>query len=51
MGNTHPTTLAIEHRDEIVQIAARQGARRVRVFGSIARREAGEESDIDLLDA
>ena len=49
MGNTHPTTLAIEHRDEIVQIAARQGASRVRVFGSIARREAGEESDIDLL--
>ena len=36
-------------RDEILQIAARHGARNVRVFGSVARGEADEASDIDLL--
>jgi hypothetical protein len=37
------------HRNEVLAIAARHGARNVRVFGSVARREAGEQSDIDLL--
>lgn len=37
------------HRDEVLAIAARHGARNVRVFGSVARREADERSDIDLL--
>ena len=36
-------------REEILSIAARHGARNVRVFGSVARGEAGENSDIDLL--
>lgn len=36
-------------REEILQIAARHGASDVRVFGSIARGEAGPESDVDLL--
>ncbi len=36
-------------RADILRIAARHGARNVRVFGSTARREAGPESDIDLL--
>jgi len=36
-------------RDEILRIAAKHGARNVRVFGSIVRGEADEESDIDLL--
>lgn len=36
-------------RRAIADIAARHGARSVRVFGSIARGEAGPESDIDLL--
>ena len=36
-------------RDEILRIAARHGARNVRVFGSVARGEAEESSDIDLL--
>jgi len=36
-------------RLEILTIAARHGARNVRVFGSVARGEAGPESDIDLL--
>jgi predicted nucleotidyltransferase len=38
-----------EKREEILRIAAKHGARNVRVFGSVARREAGEESDIDIL--
>lgn len=36
-------------REEILSIAARHGARNVRVFGSVARGEASENSDIDLL--
>jgi uncharacterized protein len=36
-------------REEILRIAAGHGAHNVRVFGSVARGEAGEESDIDLL--
>lgn len=36
-------------REEILSIAARHGARNVRIFGSVARGEAGENSDIDLL--
>jgi hypothetical protein len=38
-----------EKREEILQIAARHGARNVRVFGSVARGEADERSDVDLL--
>jgi predicted nucleotidyltransferase len=36
-------------REDILRIAAKHGARNVRVFGSVARGEAGPESDIDLL--
>ena len=36
-------------RDEILRIAAQHGARNVRVFGSVARGEAGPESDVDFL--
>ncbi len=36
-------------REEIISIAAKHGARNVRIFGSAARGEADEESDIDLL--
>ncbi len=38
-----------EKREEILRIAAKHGARNVRVFGSVARGEADEASDIDLL--
>jgi uncharacterized protein len=38
-----------DKRDEILQIAASHGARDVRVFGSMARGEAGPDSDIDIL--
>ena len=37
------------HRDEILQIATRHGARHVRVFGSVARGEADAKSDVDFL--
>lgn len=36
-------------RDEILRIARAHGARNVRVFGSVARGEAAETSDIDFL--
>jgi hypothetical protein len=36
-------------RDEILRVAARHGAHHVRVFGSVVRGEAGEDSDVDFL--
>lgn len=36
-------------REDILYIAAKHGARNVRVFGSVARGEADEKSDIDFL--
>lgn len=38
-----------EHRDEILEIASRHGARNVRLFGSVARGDDDEHRDIDLL--
>ncbi len=38
-----------DKREEIRQIAARHGAHNLRVFGSVARGEADEHSDIDFL--
>lgn len=45
----HLDELLKEKREAILQVAARHGAQNVRVFGSAARGEAGEQSDIDLL--
>ncbi len=36
-------------RKDILRIASKYGARNVRIFGSLARGEAREDSDIDLL--
>ncbi len=36
-------------REDILRTAAKYGAYNVRVFGSVARGEADEKSDIDLL--
>lgn len=38
-----------QRRADILRIAASHGARDVRVFGSVARGEAGPGSDVDLL--
>ena len=37
------------HRREILALAERRGIRDVRVFGSMARGDADETSDVDLL--
>jgi uncharacterized protein len=42
-------TLRAERRAEILRLAARRGAHNLRVFGSVARGEANEKSDLDLL--
>lgn len=36
-------------RDEIIKVATMHGARNIRVFGSVARGEADEKSDVDFL--
>lgn len=38
-----------QYRDQILFLAKENGVRNVRVFGSMARNEAGPESDLDLL--
>jgi predicted nucleotidyltransferase len=41
--------LQTTRRDEILRVAAKRGARNVRVFGSVARGENDAHSDIDFL--
>ena len=36
-------------REDILRLAAQHGVRTVRVFGSVARGEAGLDSDVDFL--
>jgi predicted nucleotidyltransferase len=43
------TDLLRARRNGILQLAAQHGAHNVRVFGSVARGEAGPTSDVDLL--
>jgi len=38
-----------ERRDEISRVAARHGARTLRIFGSVARGDEGPGSDVDVL--
>jgi predicted nucleotidyltransferase len=38
-----------EQREKILQIAARHGARNVRLFGSTVRGDSRPDSDVDLL--
>jgi predicted nucleotidyltransferase len=38
-----------DHREKILELAARHGATDVRVFGSLGRGEGSESSDLDLL--
>jgi predicted nucleotidyltransferase len=41
--------IALLHREEILALATRYGASNVRLFGSLARGEGNETSDLDLL--
>jgi predicted nucleotidyltransferase len=41
--------LLAEKREEIIEIAQKHGAYNVRIFGSVARGEDDEKSDIDFL--
>lgn len=43
----HPLIEA--HREELLAIGRRRGVTRMRVFGSMARGDAGDASDVDLL--
>ena len=36
-------------REDILRIAAKHGVQRIRVFGSVARGDAGPHSDVDFL--
>jgi uncharacterized protein len=47
MGYT--SALLRERREEIFAAAARHGAHHIRLFGSVARGQAGESSDVDFL--
>ena len=50
MVQVAPTIDALQRRrDAILAAARRRHASRVRVFGSVARGEAGPSSDVDLL--
>ncbi|GIG26543.1 nucleotidyltransferase family protein [Cellulomonas denverensis] len=48
-GSSTLTWVLRDKREEIVRIAAANGASHVRVFGSVARGEDDEHSDIDFL--
>ncbi len=39
----------LKEREQILALAKKHGAREVRVFGSMARDDAGSGSDVDLL--
>jgi len=41
--------LLADKREEILRLAEKHGASNMRVFGSVARGEAAEDSDIDFL--
>ena len=46
---TPHSSALLAHRDEVLEAAKRCDLTNVRVFGSIARGDANEDSDIDLL--
>ncbi len=45
----YPKALIYSQRSAILRIARKNGARNVRIFGSVARNEADIDSDIDFL--
>jgi predicted nucleotidyltransferase len=54
MSIATPPSLALRelidaHRDELIAVMQRYGAKNPRLFGSVARGDATEDSDIDIL--
>ena len=49
MNETNLLAFVQSRRDDILRAAKKHGARNVRVFGSVARGQADQESDIDFL--
>jgi hypothetical protein len=49
MKQTTRSRILDEYRERILRLAHTHGAEDVQVFGSLARNEAGAESDLDLL--
>ena len=47
--NDHLPSLVESHRETILSIASKHGVKNLRVFGSFARGEAKNDSDLDLL--
>jgi uncharacterized protein len=47
--NKDITELLTAKRDDILRIAAKHGARNLRIFGSVARGETRPDSDVDFL--
>ncbi len=39
----------LQHRQQIIVLAAKRGIHNVRLFGSMSRGESSENSDVDLL--
>lgn len=44
-----PSEAVVRYREALLDIARRHGVSNVRVFGSVARNEDSESSDVDLL--
>lgn len=49
MANRDLANLLRDKREAILEVAERNGARNVRVFGSVSRGDADDQSDIDFL--
>ena len=48
-GKTMHTAGVLAKKKDILKIAAKHGARNIRIFGSVARGEARLDSDVDFL--
>ena len=48
-GEKMDTAALFEKKKEILKIAAKHGARNIRIFGSVARGETRSDSDVDFL--
>jgi len=49
VARRRPSEVLLAHRDEVINLLRQSGANEIFVFGSVARGEDDEKSDIDLL--